>query len=140
MKPRTLIFGAALVTIDREECCVQTLFQDGSLVLARPNFTDEDRARARSLGYPGVYEMTLEHDVLHSFLAQRRGLDASPVLWAVAHGEELPGEVAGREEALVLAFARYMNDVAAFDPCLDVLDDPGAARREALLILRQVTE
>lgn len=93
---------------------VETIFSDQSRVTAAPHDTPAYYAQAAALGYEGDSEtaaraMNREHDPLHSFLAERLGLPCSPTLWAVAHGEELPAEVSGREEAMVLQFQALLN-------------------------------
>jgi hypothetical protein len=92
------------------------VFHDGTRVVAVPEEGDAYRRHALDLGYTGedaVADMSREHELLHTFLADRlREGGASPTLWAVAHGQT--GMVAPvweqeEEEGLVLAFQRYLN-------------------------------
>lgn len=110
--PHTVTFGLATIYIDPVECYVRTTFVDGAYCEARPNDSEEDRARAASLGYGSVEEMTIAHDLTHSFYAWKCGVLYSPTLWNVAHGIT-DDELAGREEAAILALQRFFNDPAA---------------------------
>lgn len=94
----------------------ETVFRDGTRVTAMPEEGEDYRLQAEDLGYSGedaAANMSREHELLHTFLADRlRDGGASPTLWAVAH--EQTGMIAPvweqeEEEALVLAFQRYMN-------------------------------
>ena len=88
---------------------VVTRFPDGSEVHAHPQHGEEDEARARALGYADVAAMTLDHDRLHTLLAQALTDGPSPVLWAQAHpGIVVDAELADAEEHLVLAAQRFV--------------------------------
>jgi hypothetical protein len=52
--------------------------------------------------------MTKDHELAHTWLAMRRGLPHSPVLWAVAHDLELDSDEVRDEEAKVLAFQKAL--------------------------------
>jgi hypothetical protein len=56
---------------------VRTLFDDGEHCDGVPTFTEEDVARAVTLGYEGtadgVWKMHQEHDLLHSVVAEAAG-------------------------------------------------------------------
>jgi hypothetical protein len=60
-----------------------------------------------------------EHELAHHVLAEGFGCH-SPVLWALAHGEELSPLIAAAEEALVLALQRYAR--TAEHPMVDKVD------------------
>ena len=119
---------------------VVTTFADGSVLEAVPHDTADYSDRAASLGYDSADDMNREHDVLHSYLADALGWPCSPTLYAAAHNEEIPREQADREEACVLAFARYMNTgVADMDRLLPLVDaglDLAELREEAIRRLR----
>jgi hypothetical protein len=88
---------------------VVTRYPDGTEVHAHPQHGAEDEARARALGYPDVAAMTLDHDRLHTLLAQALTGGRSPVLWAQAYREVvLDAELADAEEQLVLAAQRFV--------------------------------
>lgn len=106
---RTLQIGHATVYVDPVAVYVRTTFPDGAFVEARPQYRAEDHARAADLGYAGVEAMTLAHDVCHSFLAWKTNGVSSPTLWNVAHGI-IDDELAGSEEAAVMAFQRFINN------------------------------
>lgn len=108
--PRTIQLGQTTVYIDPAQPYVRTTFSDGTYVEARPNHTPEDLARAESLGYDGVDRMTLDHDAVHCFLADRAGLPVSPVLWAVAHESHIDQADVDAEEGEALLFQRWIND------------------------------
>lgn len=90
---------------------VVTKFPDGTEVHAHPQHGDEDIQRAEDLGYDGsVGGMTFDHDRLHNILSWALGVEGSPSLWAVAHPEDdIPGDVRGAEEAMVMAAQKYLN-------------------------------
>jgi hypothetical protein len=122
------------------------VFRDGTRVTAVPENDDNYRRHAAELGYTGedsVARMSREHEILHTFLADRlRSGGASPTLWAVAHGQT--GEVAPvweqeEEEGLVLAFQRFLNGQAPGDEILR-LEERGVSiptlKQDALTLLR----
>lgn len=90
---------------------VRTTLPDGSPVYAVPGETDEDMARAAALGYgegpQAVLAMTWDHDRFHALLAHAWGLPESPALRQTV--EESRSELAGAEEAAVLAIQRWWN-------------------------------
>jgi hypothetical protein len=102
----TVRIGETWVTVGPAWCV--TRFPDGTEVHAHPSHTDEQAGAARALGYSHVGEMTRDHDLLHSVIAEARGLPYSPVLWALAHGEPAP-EGADDEERLVLLAQRLVR-------------------------------
>ncbi len=125
-----------------EGVTVRTQYSDGSFVTAAINDTPGDRARALDLGYrtpeglPDLGAMTLEHDPMHSLYAEARGLVRSPTLYAVAHGcdgqhnetacpchwAHYPREMQEREEGVILALCRALNDPSSvWDPHINHL-------------------
>lgn len=104
--------GGTRVVVDHRWRVVRTTFPDGTHVLAAPNRSGEDVARALALGYRGddpSWAMTAEHDLTHVALAHCQGLPHSPMLYAVAHGLNLPQREVDAEEAEVLRVQRVMN-------------------------------
>lgn len=109
---RTIDFGECWVTIGPN--WVVTGFPDGTEVHAHPIYDDEQRARARSLGYVGldheaVDAMTRDHDYYHTIVARELGYEYSPTLWAVAHGESI-GALGDYEERVVFERQKREND------------------------------
>lgn len=89
--------------------CVRTTLPDGSVVLGAPIEGEEHEARAASLGYPGIWEMTAEHDRIHVLLCYMLGLPESPTLRASFLGHPT-SELIGAEESAVLAIQRFINE------------------------------
>lgn len=128
----------------------ETVFRDGTRVVAVPGDDANYEAHAHDLGYDGPHaaaQMSREHEILHTFLADRlRSGGASPTLWAVAHGQA--GMVAPvweqeNEEAVVLAFQRLLNKRDG-GPEMAALAHSGVnvenLRRDALHLLRGESE
>lgn len=98
--------GTVFIDYDRQG--IVTALPDGTEVVATPNYTPEDIARAHSLGYRGdVAKMTMDHDPLHTKVAEMLGFKESYSLRAAATGED--SEIAGLEEEVVLAAQRLLN-------------------------------
>ena len=141
MTTRTHQFGSVTVRVwhPPERSRVETWFPDGVMLPAEPQGDDDYRDRALSLGYESADAMNREHDVLHSFLADKLGYRWSPCLWAAAHKQPIDREVGDHEEAMVLAFQRYMNTGVEDDrlqPLRDAGLDVQALREEAIRLLR----
>lgn len=120
-----------------------TLFPDGTQVPAAPNGDPEQAQTAQRLGYgEDVSAMCREHELLHTWLAERFDLPHSPTLWAVAHeqGEGcIPIPAQHQEEALVLVFQAYLNGrpaEAALDCLIERGHDLAQLKREAEAWLR----
>jgi hypothetical protein len=109
--PEVRRFGKVTVRIYHAHHYLETELPDGTIVPAAPHDTDEYRATAQKLGYgDDTWRLCREHELAHSELAEALGLEYSPTLWAVAHGQHggipgSPGEMAA-EEDLVLAIQR----------------------------------
>lgn len=98
---------------------MQTVFIDPETgyertVNAAPNYSEEDVARARSLGYDGTNEeavklMSSDHEKIHSWLAYCEGAPYSFTLHAAAHGVKLPLGWVKREENAVFCIQALMN-------------------------------
>ncbi len=144
VKSKSYTFPCGWVHID--ENWTETVFRDGTRVTAVPEEGEAYRLHAQNLGYMGedaAAQMSREHEVLHTFLADRlRDGGASPTLWAVAHGQSgmiAPVWEQEEEEALVLAFQQYMNGREPGDE-IRRLEANGisisALKRDALDLLR----
>lgn len=106
----------------------ETRFPSGAVCAARFDDTPEARATADALGYgDDVWQLHADHDLLHSLLAHAQGQPYSPTLAHVAGVCVTPDAVRAAEEGLVTAFQRYVM-TGAYDPQLDVLDDPRGLR------------
>jgi hypothetical protein len=102
---------------------IETVFADGARCPAIPHdnpavdspfHIQEQRDTAAALGYGGadpVWAMVREHDLAHSFLAERLGWPLSITLWCVAHQLEatIPEPLRLEEEAQVFDFIRVVN-------------------------------
>lgn len=106
----TITFKHCQVVVDDENRYLVTRFEDGTYVPATPNYTDDDILRAYELGYDGdTWQLSLDHEVAHTFLATREGLQASPTLWKIAHPDfTLSAAAIANEEARVLEFQRLL--------------------------------
>lgn len=147
---KTFTFQSCWVHVDGNY--TETVFQDGTKVTAVPEDSDEYRAKAARYGYGDqVAALSREHEILHTFLAERLWNHASHALWGVAHGGET-GEIEGVtaplwvqewEETLVLAFQVFLNGVdgeeiqAALQPIHDAGLTPEELRDEAIALLRE---
>lgn len=84
-----------------------TRFRDGATYGALPNDEPHYHAIAHRLGYAGdILKYAQEHELAHHLIAEEFG-SHSPVIWALAHGEQPPRMIAAAEEALAMALQRY---------------------------------
>jgi hypothetical protein len=111
MRAVSFRYGRTLVEI--MDGWVRTTLPDGTAVHATPGTTEEDIARARSLGYGGdCWLMTRDHDRFHAMLAYALDLPESPALRATARGDK-PALLTDLEEAAVLGIQRYVQELRA---------------------------
>lgn len=102
-------------TVDHEHKRVWSTFPDTSFCLGEASFTEEDRARARALGYAGpgdtpTWRMHAEHDLCHHLVAQALGWPHSQVLHLAAHGATaFPAGIYQTEERMAFLVARAAN-------------------------------
>jgi hypothetical protein len=100
---------------------------DGYPFVSTGNPDDDDAvALAHELGYGGdTWAMSRDHELLHSWLAVRRGLPFSPTLWAVSRGDKRLTADAIREweEGDILALQKFLN-LGVCDPDLDRVAPP----------------
>jgi hypothetical protein len=140
---RVYRFGGCRVEVDTARSSCTTIFPDGTAVPARPQVTRAYRGRAARLGYAadagGRAACSREHELLHTWLAEKCGRAVSPTLWAVAHRQRVDRDSAGFEEDVVLAFQRFLN-TGRKGRGLRLLvwlgHDLAALRQEALALLR----
>ena len=121
----------------------ETCYHDGTKVTATPEDSEQYRANAALFGYGSdTAALSREHEILHTFLAEKLGFGTSPTLWAVAHGQT--GDVAPiweqeEEEGWTLAFQTFLHGGPPTDGLQRLTDaglDPAALREEALELLR----
>ena len=106
--------------------CVST-FPDGKSWGATPHDAPHYHAIAHRLGYEGdTLRYCIEHELAHHLVAEAFN-SHSPVLWALAHGEEPCAMIAAAEEALAMTLQRYAraNEV----PMVDRVDWPALKAR-----------
>ena len=121
----------------------ETCYHDGTKVTATPEDSDEYRANAALFGYGSdTAALSREHEILHTFLAEKLGYGTSPTLWAVAHNFE--GQVAQiweqeEEESWTLPFQAYLHGAPETE-ALQRFTDAGytleGLREEARRLLR----
>lgn len=82
-------------------------FADGSSYGALPHDEPHYHAVAHRLGYRGdILLYCQEHELAHHLIAETFNCH-SPVIWALAHGEQPPRMIAAAEEALVMVLQRF---------------------------------
>jgi hypothetical protein len=81
-----------------------TRFEDGTSYGALPHDEPHYHAVAHRLGYQGdILLYCQEHEHAHALIAEEFG-SHSPVIWALAHGENPPRMIAAAESFVLLAF------------------------------------
>lgn len=90
--------------------CV-TFFEDGSEASAWPSWADPHyRVIAHRTGYgDDLLGYCREHDFCHSLIEQEIYKRPSRVLWAMAHGTQLPGPESAYEELAAQALQRFFR-------------------------------
>lgn len=82
-------FEHCYVTVDTDNHVIATHYPDGTIAFGVPQDTDDYRATAKNLGYgDDTWLMTVEHELMHTALAEIRGEDHSGSIWAQAHKPE----------------------------------------------------
>lgn len=82
-------------------------FDDGTSYGALPHDEPHYHAIAHRLGYAGdILAYCREHELAHHLIAEAFG-SHSPVIWALAHGEQPCRMIAAAEEALAMTLQRY---------------------------------
>jgi hypothetical protein len=103
----------AVLRVTPDERLVDTVFPDGRIAHATRDDTPENRETAVDLGYTdssaGVWRALVDHELLHSLLADWSTDRPSPVLRHCAGAERVPYLDRIAEECGVLAMQRYMN-------------------------------
>jgi hypothetical protein len=103
---RTIFIGHNRVEID--DASARTTLYDGKQIPAVPHDTESYRATAERLGYGSeTGRMCVEHELLHTALACWFGLFESPVMRAVAEGDDPVGGITVLEEEAVMAVQAY---------------------------------
>jgi hypothetical protein len=116
---KEIAIGACVIRIWPETQYLETVFSEGHKVPAAPNPDDPASvALAARLGYRGAnacWQLSRDHECLHSWCAVQEGLDFSPTLWHVAYHVKSPPGLMRDEEARVLALQALLHDCPA-DP------------------------
>jgi hypothetical protein len=86
MKPIDICFEHCRVFVDIDNKYMKTVFQDGSIVDARPN--------------EGEADLWWLHDLLHCMVAESCGT-VSAALWAAAHHEPPNAETDAEEKFII---------------------------------------
>lgn len=111
-EPRIIQIGAA--TIEMWPDFLRTVYR--LEVPAAGNDDAESIAQAAELGYDSTFAMSLDHELIHSLVAQQRGEPFSRVLFGVAYRsiggckEQIVSPLTSwQEECLILDAQKYMN-------------------------------
>ncbi len=112
-KLKSYRFKQCWVNVNFEDDYTETVFDDGARVQARPEDTSEYCFTVEQLGYGDrAADCSREHEILHTWIAEKFGLEYSPTLWSLVHeGSEgaIPEWARLQEEQLVCDFQRYLN-------------------------------
>lgn len=110
MSVKQYVYGRTLIEVHAQGW-VRVVLPDGKTFTATPEANETYRTWSTLLGYTdNGHSMNLEHDRFHAMLAQMLGLPESPALRASADGVAID-DLTGAEEAVVLALARYVNEL-----------------------------
>ncbi len=106
-----------------EQDYVEIWFDDGTMTKTYIEPSEEQEARAKSLGYTSIAQMNRWHDFLHLFLAYHLGFFERSTPWIMAHEPDkmrlkYMKDFNQKEEALNFAFAAWIN-VGRDDEWLD---------------------
>jgi hypothetical protein len=116
----------------------RTTFLDGAFVDAIPHLTAHYHVISHRCGYgDDVLRYCREHEVCHSFLAERMDDATSDVLWDLAHDLPTPPQYAVTEEIAVQTFQRWLR--ANERPIVGGADWDGL-KRDALGLLNNQLE
>lgn len=87
-----------------------TRFDDGSYVNSVAYTDAHYHVIAHRCGYnDDVLQYCFEHDFCHLFISLHLLNKPSPILWALAHGSQIPDHEAAFEEIAVHAFQRWLR-------------------------------
>jgi hypothetical protein len=104
-----------------------THWPDGTSWGAQPHDAPHYHALAHRLGYAGdILQYCQEHELADHLIAEAFG-SHSPVLWALAHGEQPGPMFAAAEEALAMTLQRYAR--ASEVPLIEGVDWSALKRR-----------
>lgn len=96
---------------DRQRC--ETVLTNGKVVPAIPKpGIDEDFAK--ECGYDNIWDLNWQHEFIHSYLADQKGLKESYVLKYVSEGGTEPNEDTGKEEYEVITIQKKLNSGEGF--------------------------
>lgn len=106
-----LPFQQCRLEVDHRTRYIQTVFEDGTYAPATPNYEPSDVQRAHDLGYGGdCWQMCMDHETMHTWVAECMGFPYSLILWNVAHGGRYRWPDGGREEeGYVTSMQRFLR-------------------------------
>lgn len=107
-----LILPHSEVLVYPDQQYIATKFPDGSECGALREDTDENRREAADQGYTGsdaVWRSLADHELGHSLVSLWLWDRASPTLQHEAGAQRVPYGMRLGEEAIVIAFQRWMN-------------------------------
>jgi hypothetical protein len=142
----TITFQHCRLEVDHADRYMETVFEDGSVAPARPNFEPSDITRAHDLGYDGdTWQMTLDHELMHTWVAEMMGQPYSVILWNVAHGGKNRWPPGGKEEeGYVTSMQRFLRLGVPDDLTAGFLVRSGLTPKEVVLqahaLMRQIRE
>jgi hypothetical protein len=115
-EPQTYIVGECTIDVWPTTRYLRTTFPDGLVCHAAANDDADTMQKARQLGYDSTWMMTLEHEALHSILAECRGEPYSSVLYGVAvrmaggsKENVISQEISDAEEGLIMDLQRFLK-------------------------------
>lgn len=112
---KTIDLTFARYEIDTDSRTVRTVFPDGISCYGTRDVTTENIREARSQGYKGtdadvVWRSLVEHELLHSLVAECLFSRPSLVLRTEGGGEFHPSWLRYEEEMLVISWQAYVNN------------------------------
>lgn len=111
---------------------VETVFPDGTKAPAAPEDNDAYRVTTARLGYTDPWQQCLEHEIFHTWVAQKMGYEHSTILWNVAHGGGKKWPEGGmQEEGYVTGWQKFMRTYELDDMARGFLNRAGLDVDEA---------
>jgi hypothetical protein len=105
---RSICIGSAMVIYTDVGC--ETRYDDGTAFGAHPHDTHHYHVIAHRLGYgDDILSYAREHEVCHHLVGETFFGGPSPVVWALAHGQQVDPSAAALEEAMVMAVQRWVR-------------------------------
>lgn len=115
-RPNVIVIGECRIDIWHDHHILATVFSDGLSVTAAANDDPDSVERAATLGYGSTWEMSRDHELLHSLVDVARGYAYSRVLRGVAvrdaggrKEDVITAAASDEEEGLILDLQRWLN-------------------------------